>query len=102
MKLLWKKIVIFSIYYPCLISSISIDSLYLDLIHRNISDLTSFNNFYKDFLRDVRQHRSIDTVSSPINIEKIRSKNYSEDYLKNSVGFKKKDFRVKIFVIIVL
>jgi len=82
----WKKILIFSISYPILISSISIDSLYLDLVHQNISDFPSFNNFYKAFLKDVRHHRLIDTVSSPINLEKIRSNNYDEDYLKNSVG----------------
>jgi hypothetical protein len=94
MKSLWKKIVIFWIYYPVLASSIFIDSLYLDFIHRNISDFTSFNNFYKDFLRDVRQHRIIDTVSSPINVEKIQSKKYNENYLKNFVGFVKKDFNL--------
>jgi hypothetical protein len=82
----WKKILIFWISYPILISSISIDSLYLDLVHQNITDFSSFNNFYKDFLKDVRHHRLIDTVSSPINLEKIRSNNYNEDYLKNSVG----------------
>jgi hypothetical protein len=95
MKSLWTNTVILWIYCPIFTVSISIDSLYLDLINRNISDLTSFNKFYKDFLRDVRQHRIIDTVSSPIDVEKIQSKNYDVDYLKNSVGgFMKKDFLI--------
>ncbi len=74
-------------YYPLIVSSISIDSLYLDLIQHNISDLISFDNFYKDLLRDVRQHRSIDIVSSSIDVVKIQTNNYDENYLKNSVGF---------------
>jgi len=97
MGLNWKKILIFWIFYPIFISSISIDSLYLDLIHRNLSDFKSFNHFYKELLKDVRQHRSIDTVSSPINIERIRTNNYDEDYLKNSVVFLKRMYKIEIF-----
>jgi hypothetical protein len=83
----WKRMLMFWTYYPLIVSSISIDSLYLDLIQHNISDLISFDNFYKDLLRDVRQHRSIDIVSSPIDVVKIQTNNYDENYLKNSVGF---------------
>jgi hypothetical protein len=90
MSSIWKNILLFWIYSPFLVSSSSIDSLFLDLIQRNLSDFTAFNNFYKDFLRDVRHYRSIDTVSSPINLEKIRSNTYDEDYLKNSVEFLKR------------
>ena len=86
MELIGRKIVlIFLISCPWLISSISLDSLYLNFIHRNLSDFASFNRFYQGFLRDARQHRMIDTVSSPIDLEKIRSNHYTEDYLKNSV-----------------
>ncbi len=88
---------IFWIYYPIIVTSISIDSLYLDLIHRNLSDFTSFNKFYKDFLKDVRHHRIIDIVSSPINVEKIRSENYDEVYLKNSVEFLNECIKFKFF-----
>ncbi len=91
MGLNWKKILIFWIFYPIFISSISIDSLYLDLIHQNINDFKSFNHFYKQLLKDVRHHRLIDTVSSPINIERIRTNNYTKDYLKNSVEFLEKN-----------
>jgi hypothetical protein len=87
MFLVWMKILLLWISYPLIISSISIDSLYIDLVHQNISDFTSFDHFYKSLLKDVLQHRSIDTVSSPIDVEKIRSNNYNEDYLKNSVEF---------------
>jgi len=87
MESVWKRMLMFWTYYPLIVSSISIDSLYLDLIHHNISDLISFDNFYKDLLRDVRQHRSIDIVSSPIDMVKIQTNNYDENYLKNSVGF---------------
>ncbi len=90
MSSIWKNILLFWIYSPFLVSSSSIDSLFLDLIQRNLTDFTAFNNFYKDLLRDVRHHRSIDTVSSPINLEKIRSNTYDEDYLKNSVEFLKR------------
>ena len=57
MGLFWMRILIVGIFYPFIVSSISIDSLYLDLIHRNISDFTSFNNFYRNILQDVRHHR---------------------------------------------
>ena len=87
MGLFWMRILVVGIFYPYIVSSISIDSLYLDSIHRNISDFTSFDNFYRGILRDAHHHRSINIVSSPINVEKIRSNNYNEDYLKNSVGF---------------
>jgi hypothetical protein len=87
MGLFWIRILVVGIFYPYIVSSISIDSLYLDLIHRNISDFTSFDNFYRGILKDVNHHRSINIVSSPINVEKIRSNNYNEDYLKYSVGF---------------
>jgi hypothetical protein len=66
-------------------SSSSIDLVFLDLIHRNISDYTSLNHFYRNILQDVRHHRIIDTVYSPINVSKIRLNDYNETYLKNSV-----------------
>ena len=66
--------------------SSSIDStIFLDLIHQNISDDTSLNDFYRNILQDVRHHRIIDTVHSPINVSKIRLNDYNEEYLKNSV-----------------
>lgn len=71
-----------------MVSSLSsIDSIYLNLIHRNLSDYTSLNNFYRNILQDVRHHRIIDTVSLPINISKIRFNDYDEEYLRNSVRF---------------
>jgi hypothetical protein len=88
---IWQKILILWISYPIVISSISIDSLFLNLIERNLTDFTSFNKLYQDFLKDVRHHRVIDTVSSPVDIQKIRSNNYDEAYLKNSVGFFEKN-----------
>lgn len=87
MDLIWKKIVFVLIYSPLFISSIDPEDFYLDLIQRNLSDSHAFKKFYQDFLRDIRQHRIIDTVSSPINLEKLRSNDYDEDYLKNSVRF---------------
>ncbi|CAF1496238.1 unnamed protein product [Adineta ricciae] len=66
------------------VSSASLDSIYLDLIQRNISDYTSLNNFYRSILQDLRQHRLIDTVASPINLSKIRSHQYDEEYIKTS------------------
>jgi len=71
--------------YPILILSNSIELSYLDLIHQNLRDFHSFNQFYQNFLHDIRQHRIIDTVVSPINLEKIRLNTYTEDDLKNSV-----------------
>ncbi|UJR22577.1 hypothetical protein I4U23_025624 [Adineta vaga] len=80
----WYQI-FYLISYPLIcISTTSIDSIYLDLLHRNISDYDSLNHFYRNILQDVRQHRLIDTVALPINLSKIRSNNYDEDYLKNS------------------
>ena len=67
------------------VSSASLDSIYLDFIQRNISDYTSLNNFYRTILQDLRQHRLIDTVASPINLSKIRSHQYDEEYIKTSV-----------------
>ena len=87
MDLIWKKIVFVLIYSPLFISGLSREDLYIDLIQRNLSDFGAFKKFYQDFLRDIRQHRIIDTVSSPINLEKIQSNDYDEDYLKNSVRF---------------
>lgn len=85
MDLIWKKIVLVLIYSPLIISSIDQENFYLDFIQRNLSDLQALKKFYQDFLRDIRQHRISDTVSSPINLEKIRSKDYDENYLQNSV-----------------
>ncbi len=83
---MWCRVV-FSIISSSIIvsSSSSIDSAFLDLIHRNISDYTSLNHFYRNILQDVRHHRIIDTVYSPINVSKIRLNDYNETYLKNSV-----------------
>ena len=69
-----------------LVASASIESIYLDLVHRNLSDFPSLNTFYRNLLQEVRQHRIIDTVQSPINVSTIRSRNYDDGYLKNSVG----------------
>lgn len=69
-----------------LVASASIESIYLDLVHRNLSDFSSLNTFYRNLLEEVHQHRMIDTVQSPINVSTIRAKNYDDTYLKNSVG----------------
>lgn len=88
MDLIGKKLVfVILISCPWFISGISVEYLYLNFIHRNLSDFASFNRFYQEFLRDIRQHRIIDTVSSPIDLEKLRSNHYTEDYLKNSVQY---------------
>ncbi len=63
---------------------------FLDLIHQNINDSISLNNFYRIILQQIRHHRIIDTVYSPINISKIRFNDYNEEYLKTSVRFQKK------------
>jgi len=86
---MWYRLV-FSIISSSIIvssSSSSIENAFLDLIHRNISDSTSLNNFYRNILQDVRHHRIIDTVYSSINVSKIKSNDYNEEYLKNSVRF---------------
>lgn len=85
MEFIWRKLLFFLIFYPIFISSISIDTLYLNSLQQNLYDMKSFDKFYRDFLKDIKQHRLIDTVSSPIDIEKLRSNNYDENYLKNSV-----------------
>jgi len=80
-------ILIFLIIYSLnIVSSSSIDSIYLNLLHKNLTNYTSLNNFYRNILQDVRNHRLIDTVQSPINVSKIRLNDYDEAYLKNSVG----------------
>jgi hypothetical protein len=86
---MWYRIVFSIISSSIIVSSSSIDSIFLDLIHQNISDYTSLNNFYRNILQDVRHHRVIDTVSSPINLSKIRLNDYNEEYLKNSVRFRR-------------
>jgi hypothetical protein len=86
MLIIWYKIIFSVIYSSIIVSSLTIDSIFLDLVHRNISDNTSLNNFYRTILRDVRHHRAIDTVRSPINVSRIRSNNYNEDYLITAVG----------------
>ncbi|CAF0895566.1 unnamed protein product [Adineta steineri] len=82
--MLWYRILFIIANFLTLVSSLSIESLYLDLIHRNLSDYTSLNNFYRSILQDVRHHRLIDTVQSPINVSRIKSGNYDEEYLKHS------------------
>ncbi|CAF1438551.1 unnamed protein product, partial [Adineta steineri] len=82
--MIWYRILFIIANFLTLVSSLSIESLYLDLIHRNLSDYTSLNNFYRSILQDVRHHRLIDTVQSPINVSRIKSGNYDEEYLKHS------------------
>ncbi|CAF1248062.1 unnamed protein product [Adineta steineri] len=84
MGTIWRIFVIFLTYYPFIVASVSLESLYFNLVHRNISDFTSFDSFYRDLLKDTREHRLTDTVSSPINIDKILLNDYNEDYIKNS------------------
>jgi hypothetical protein len=86
MIIIWYGVLFLIIYSLIIVSSVSIDSIYLNLIHRNISDYASLNDFYRNILQDVRNHRSIDTVYSPINVSKIRLNDYDENYLKTSVG----------------
>ncbi|CAF0974422.1 unnamed protein product [Adineta ricciae] len=84
MDVIWKGAFVLGIVCPCLVGSASLDASYLDLVHRNVHDFNSFDQFYRDVLRDFRHHRPTDTVSSPINVEKIRSNDFDEDYLKRS------------------
>jgi len=86
---MWYRLVFSIISSSIIVSSSSIDKTFLELIHRNISDYTSLNNFYRNILQDVRHHRIIDTVYSSINISKIRLNDYNEEYLKNSVRFRR-------------
>jgi len=87
---MWFRIVFSILYSSIIVSSLSsIDFAFLDLIHKNISDYTSLNNFYRNILQDVRHHRIIDTVYLPINVSKIRLNDYNEEYLKNSVRFRR-------------
>lgn len=81
-------LLVFKILFCLLSYSIPISSNSIDLIHRNLSDFSSFDHFYRAFLRDIREHRTIDTVASPINLEKIRLNNYTADDIKNSVDKK--------------
>lgn len=84
---MWYRLFVLIISCSIIVSASSIDSIFLNLIHRNLSDSASLNNFYRNILQDVRHHRIIDTVYSPINISKIRLNDYNEEYLKNSVRF---------------
>ncbi len=95
MIVIWYKTVFLIIYSLIIVSSISIDSIYLNLIQKNISDYASLNDFYRTILQDVRNHRPIDTVYSPINVTKIRLNDYDEEYLKNSVEFSSFEKSVK-------
>lgn len=101
MIIIWYRIVFSILYSSIIVSSSTIDSIFLDFIHRNISDYASLNDFYRNILQDVRQHRTIDIVHSPIDVSKIRLNNYNEEYLKNSVRFKEM-IRLKLFLYVVL
>ncbi|CAF4294026.1 unnamed protein product [Rotaria sp. Silwood2] len=84
MTIMWYRIYFSLIYSSIIVSSLSTKSIFLDSIHQNLNNYTSLDTFYRNILRDVKQHRSVDTVYSPINITKIRSNDYDEEYLKNS------------------
>lgn len=85
MTSIWYRIICSLIYSSSIVSSLSSNSIYLDLIYQHLNDSNSLNNFYQNILRDVGRHRPIDTVQSPINVSKIRQNDYDEEYLKNSV-----------------
>lgn len=74
-------------YSPMIRSSNTIESKYLEYLHRYINDSNSFNHFYRRILQEIRHHRIIDTVTSPINLSKILLHDYNEDYLKTSVDY---------------
>ena len=81
-----KKLITFLfLLHSTVIASESIDSIYLDRVHRNISDFSSLNTFYRNLLQDIRHHRPIDTVISPINVTRIRLNGYDKSY-RNSVS----------------
>jgi hypothetical protein len=89
MAIVWQQIFV-PIVCCCLLvssSSSSIDAFFLDRLQINISDYSSLNTFYQNFLQKIRHHRLIDTVYSPINLSYIESGNYNENYLNNSVRF---------------
>lgn len=72
-------------YSPMINSLTSIESKFLEYLHQNINDSSSLNHFYRRILQEIRHHRIIDTVTSPINISKILLHDYNEEYLKYSV-----------------
>ena len=81
----WKRLLLLLLLTCLILPSSSIDSPVLRMLQGNISDFSSFKHFYTRLLHDTRQHRPIDTVTSPIDLARIKSNNYSEQYLKNSV-----------------
>lgn len=95
--MIWKRILLLSLFTCLVLPSSSIDSNVLRLLHGNISDFFSFTRFYTRLLHDTRQHRPIDTVSSPIDPTRIKSNNYSEEYLKNSVKISDADDIICMF-----
>ncbi|CAF1072477.1 unnamed protein product [Rotaria sordida] len=84
MLIIWYRIFFSLIYSSIIVSSLLNQSIYLDSIYQNINDYTSIDKFYRSILHDVKHHRPVDTVYSPINITKIRSNDYDEEYIKNS------------------
>ncbi|CAF5131214.1 unnamed protein product [Rotaria sp. Silwood1] len=84
MIIIWYRIFFSLIYSSIIVSSLLNQSIFLDSIHQNIHDDTSLDKFYRNILRDVKHHRSVDTVYSSINVTKIRSNDYDEEYIKNS------------------
>lgn len=84
---IWFSITFCLIYSPIFVSALLNKSIFLDFVYRNVHDYESVNKLYQSLLRDAKNHRSVDTVESPIDVKKIRSKDYDEDYLKNSVRF---------------
>lgn len=87
LQLIFSVIVVLHLHDLPMITSLSssMDSTFLQIIHRKINDTNSLNSFYRRILQELRQHRIIDTVTSPINVSKIRSNDYDQEYLKNSV-----------------
>lgn len=84
---MWNRILILLSLDLILCSfSLSVDSIYLNNITEYFNDLKSFHEFYRNLLQNNRQHRLTDTVENPTNLTKIRSNDYNEKYMQNTVG----------------
>lgn len=64
----------------------SIELMKSNSTDQKLYNFSTLNNFYRNLLKDARQHRPIDTVISPINVTKILLNDYDKDYLRNSVS----------------
>ncbi|CAM2726371.1 unnamed protein product [Rotaria socialis] len=84
MTSIWYKIIFSLIYSSNIVSCLLNNSIFLNFVHDNVHNYSTVNQLYRNILQDVKNHRSVDTVYSPINVTKIRTNDYDEDYLRNS------------------